>query len=72
MKKVKEMDPYPFVNSENALLAERSFMIEEVKLSAANVYHPEWTEKMGRSMSPSHDTHSEVGTHGYWKNFSSI
>ncbi|KAF3437006.1 hypothetical protein FNV43_RR19759 [Rhamnella rubrinervis] len=60
VKKVKEMDPYPFVNSENALLAERSFMTEEVKLSAANGNRPEWMEKMTRSMSPSYDTHSEI------------
>lgn len=65
MKKVKEMDPYPFVNSENALLAESSFMTEEVKLSASNGYHPEWTEKMARSMPLSHDRHSEVGTYRY-------
>lgn len=74
VKKVKEMDPYAFVNSENELLAERSFMTEKVKLSAANGYHQRWTEKMAKSLSPSQDTHYEVHTCGcgYWGNYSSV
>ncbi|XP_015882539.3 serine/threonine protein phosphatase 2A 55 kDa regulatory subunit B beta isoform isoform X2 [Ziziphus jujuba] len=60
VKKVKEMDPYPYVNSENALLAERSFITEKVTSSAVNGNHPEWTEKMALSMSLSQDIHSEI------------
>lgn len=66
VKKVKEMDPYPYVNSENALLAERSFITEKVTSSAVNGNHPEWTEKMALSMSLSQDIHSEVVTCGLW------
>ena len=55
MKKIKEMDPFPFVNSENALLSESSFMTEQDKPSVPNGCHPEWTDKMAKRMSLSQD-----------------
>lgn len=60
VKKIKEMDPYPFVSSENALLAESSFMTDIYKPSVSNGYHPEWMENMAKSMSPSQDRHAEI------------
>ena len=65
MKKIKEMDPYPFVSSENALLAESSFMTEMDKPSVSNGYHPERMENMAKRMSPSQDRHAEVGKIGF-------
>ncbi|XP_062116220.1 serine/threonine protein phosphatase 2A 55 kDa regulatory subunit B beta isoform-like isoform X2 [Humulus lupulus] len=60
VKKVKEMGSSPFVSSENALLAEKSFMTEQDKLSVSNGYHSEWTVKMEKSMSPTQDQHDEI------------
>lgn len=40
------MDPDPHVSSENALLAERSFLSEADKTSITNGYHPEWADKL--------------------------
>ncbi|PON72217.1 Protein phosphatase 2A regulatory subunit PR [Parasponia andersonii] len=60
VKKVKEMDYFPFVSSENSLLAEKSFMTGQDKSSVPNGYHPEWTDKMGKSMSLSRDKHAEI------------
>ncbi|PON59670.1 Protein phosphatase 2A regulatory subunit PR [Trema orientale] len=60
VKKVKEMDSFPFVSSENSLLAEKSFMSGQDKSSVPNGYHPEWTDKMGKSMSLSQDKHAEI------------
>lgn len=67
MKKVKDMDPYPLVSSENVLLAESSFMAEQDKPSVSNGYHPERMEKMAKSMSPSQDRYVEVGKIGFLK-----
>ncbi|XP_024030531.1 serine/threonine protein phosphatase 2A 55 kDa regulatory subunit B beta isoform isoform X2 [Morus notabilis] len=60
VKKVKDMDPYPLVSSENVLLAESSFMTEQDKPSVSNGYHPERMEKMAKSMSPSQDRYVEI------------
>ncbi|PKI37913.1 serine/threonine protein phosphatase 2A 55 kDa regulatory subunit B beta isoform-like [Punica granatum] len=48
LKKVKEMDADPHISSENALLAERSFVSETDKTSDANGYHLEWTNKVAK------------------------
>lgn len=45
LKKVKEVDPDPHVSSENALLAERSFL-SETEESIINGYCSESTEKV--------------------------
>lgn len=62
-KKVKELNPNPFVHSENVLLAESSFVSGQDKPSVANGYALEWTEKID-NMSPSQDTHAKVGICG--------
>lgn len=46
VKKIKEMDHFPFVSSENTLLAEKNFMNEHNPPSFAHGYHLEWTENM--------------------------
>lgn len=46
MKKIKEMDPFPFVFSGNTLLAEKSFMNEHNPPSFSYGCHLEWTENM--------------------------
>ena len=61
MKKVKDMDPHPFASSENALLAEMSFITGQDKQSVPNGNHRVWTEKMPKSMSAPEDIHAEVG-----------
>lgn len=60
VKKIKEMDPNPLVCSENALLAERSFMSGQDKPSVENGYHLEWTEKIAANIQPSQGVHSKV------------
>lgn len=60
MTKVKEMDPNPLLCSENALLAERSFMNEHDKTSVDNGHNVEWTEKMATNMLPSQGVYSQV------------
>ncbi|XP_042948758.1 serine/threonine protein phosphatase 2A 55 kDa regulatory subunit B beta isoform-like isoform X1 [Carya illinoinensis] len=60
VKKVKEMDPNPLLCSENALLAERSFMNEHDKTSVDNGHNVEWTEKMATNMLPSQGVYSKI------------
>jgi serine/threonine-protein phosphatase 2A regulatory subunit B len=66
VKKVKEMDPNPPVCTENALLAERSFISGQYNSSIDNGYHLEWTEKMATNTFPSQEVHSKVGICGFW------
>ena len=68
MKKVKEVNINPFVRTENALLAERSF-VSGHKPSVGNGYCLEWTEKMANNTSPSHDGHAKVGIFLSWQIF---
>ncbi|XP_060967970.1 serine/threonine protein phosphatase 2A 55 kDa regulatory subunit B beta isoform isoform X2 [Cannabis sativa] len=56
VKKVKEMDSSPYVSSENALLAEKSFMTGQ----DSNGHHSDWTDKMGKNMSPTQYQHDEI------------
>ncbi|KAM7483184.1 hypothetical protein LguiB_007767 [Lonicera macranthoides] len=56
LKEVKEMGLNTIVSSENALLAERSFVSAQRKSSSPNGY----SEKMENSMLPSHVAHSRV------------
>ncbi|KAL6007071.1 hypothetical protein ACLOJK_032567 [Asimina triloba] len=51
-KKAKEMDPNPFVYSENALLSEISFMSEGNEASVPNGYRLEWTNKVLKKDGP--------------------
>ncbi|KAL4634061.1 hypothetical protein ACB092_04G170200 [Castanea dentata] len=60
VKKVKEMNPNPPVCSENALLAERSFISGQDNPSFGNGYLLEWTEKMGSNTFPSQEVHSKI------------
>uniref|UniRef100_A0A2N9IZ35 Serine/threonine-protein phosphatase 2A 55 kDa regulatory subunit B n=1 Tax=Fagus sylvatica TaxID=28930 RepID=A0A2N9IZ35_FAGSY len=60
VKKVKEMDPNPPVCTENALLAERSFISGQYNSSIDNGYHLEWTEKMATNTFPSQEVHSKI------------
>lgn len=60
VKKVKEMQPDPHVSSENALLAEKSFLNETGKPVDANGYHLEWTEQRVQQKLPSQDFSSGV------------
>ncbi|KAK2981181.1 hypothetical protein RJ640_000163 [Escallonia rubra] len=53
-KQVKEMNLNPSVYSENALLAERSFVRGEHKSSFGNGNYLEWKEKTENRMLPSH------------------
>lgn len=64
LKKVKELDLNPFVSSENALLAERSFVSGQPKSSLTNGYSLEWTEKMEKSTVASCIEHTNVGDIG--------
>ncbi|OVA20756.1 Protein phosphatase 2A [Macleaya cordata] len=52
IKKVKEMDQNPSLCLENALLAEKSFMMDQHKTSVPNGYRLEWTNKVAKNMSP--------------------
>ncbi|KAB1200930.1 Serine/threonine protein phosphatase 2A 55 kDa regulatory subunit B beta isoform [Morella rubra] len=56
------MDPNPLVCSENALLAERSFMSGQDKPSVENGYHLEWTEKIAANIQPSQGVHSKTAS----------
>ena len=69
VKKVKEMNINPFVRTENALLAERSFVSGQHKPSVGNGYCLEWTEKMANNNSPPHDGHTKVGICLTWQIF---
>lgn len=60
VKKVKEVDHHPLVCSENALLAERSFMSGQGKQSINNGHHLEWTETMAANMLPFQEVHSKI------------
>ncbi|KAI4336179.1 hypothetical protein L6164_014737 [Bauhinia variegata] len=51
VKQVKEMVPLPSVCSENALLAESSFMSEQENPHAANGYHLEWIKPLAQNLS---------------------
>ncbi|PSS07768.1 Serine/threonine protein like [Actinidia chinensis var. chinensis] len=64
VKKVKEMNINPFVRTENALLAERSFVSGQHKPSVGNGYCLEWTKKMANNNSPPHDGHTKVANIG--------
>jgi serine/threonine-protein phosphatase 2A regulatory subunit B len=64
VKKVKEIDHNPLVCSENALLAERSFMSGQDKPSVDNGYHLERTEKMAANTLPFQEVHPKVGICG--------
>lgn len=66
MKKIKEMDPSPYVSSENTLLAETSFMSGRNTQSVPNGYHLGWTENMAKNMSPSQEVHTKVGGCELW------
>lgn len=68
MKKVKEMDPSPYVYSENTLLAEMSFMSKQNTQSVPNGYL-QWTENMDKNMSPSQEVHTKVGSCESWQGF---
>ncbi|KAK6920675.1 WD40 repeat [Dillenia turbinata] len=64
VKKVKEMDPNPFVSSENSLLAERSFVNEQQVPSVPNGYRLEWTEKVAKSWTLSQEGQTKVASVG--------
>uniref|UniRef100_A0A5B7CAD2 Serine/threonine-protein phosphatase 2A 55 kDa regulatory subunit B n=1 Tax=Davidia involucrata TaxID=16924 RepID=A0A5B7CAD2_DAVIN len=64
VKKVKEMDLNPIVCSENALLAERSFISGQNKPSFANGNCLEWTDKMANSTLASHEGHTKIANIG--------
>ncbi|KAK9090374.1 hypothetical protein Sjap_023551 [Stephania japonica] len=49
-EKCKEMDQNTAVSSENMLLAEKSFVSEQLETSVPNGYHLEWTNKTPRSI----------------------
>lgn len=53
VKKVKEMKPNPSMCSENALLADRSFMSAQNDSSFSNGYHLEWKTKLPENSLPS-------------------
>ncbi|XP_044486409.1 serine/threonine protein phosphatase 2A 55 kDa regulatory subunit B alpha isoform-like isoform X5 [Mangifera indica] len=63
VKKVKEMDPSPYVYSENTLLAEMSFMSKQNTQSVPNGYL-QWTENMDKNMSPSQEVHTKIANTG--------
>lgn len=60
LKKVKEMDLNPSVSSENALLAEMSFVRGQSKSLFASGYSLEWKEEMDRSTLPSNIRDADV------------
>ncbi|GAV58342.1 hypothetical protein CFOL_v3_01876 [Cephalotus follicularis] len=61
VKKVKEMDPNPFVCPENAILAEKSFMSGQNEPAILNGYHMEWTKKMTtKNISPFNEVHNQI------------
>lgn len=64
VKKVKEVDPNPFVCSENALLAERSFSSGQHTPAVANGYHTEWRENMTKNTSLSGEEHMRIAHDG--------
>ncbi|KAK0586664.1 hypothetical protein LWI29_010409 [Acer saccharum] len=64
VKKVKEMNPSPYVSSENTLLAERSFMSGQETPSFSNGYQLEWTEKVAKNMSPSQEVQTKIANNG--------
>ncbi|KAJ8623065.1 hypothetical protein MRB53_031594 [Persea americana] len=53
VKKVKEMKPNPSPCSENAILAERSFVDAQNDSSFSNGYHQEWKTKLPENSPPS-------------------
>ncbi|XVE57166.1 hypothetical protein DITRI_Ditri04bG0070100 [Diplodiscus trichospermus] len=60
VKKAKEMDlPHQFVSSENALLAERSFMSEQDIPSSVNGNYQEWKENVVNNTFLSQEMHSK-------------
>ena len=68
VKKAKEMDPHhQFVSSENALLAERSFMSEQDIPSFVTGNYPEWKEIVANNTFPSQELHSKVCMIGLWQ-----
>lgn len=64
LKKVTEVDPDPHVSSENALLAERSFL-SETEESITNGYCSEWTEKVPNQSLSFQGFRSGVGNISY-------
>ncbi|XWS60756.1 hypothetical protein CRYUN_Cryun07bG0063400 [Craigia yunnanensis] len=61
VKKAKEMDPrHQVVSSENALLAERSFMSEQDIPSFVTGNYPEWKETVANNTFPSQELHSKI------------
>lgn len=52
-KKVKEVKPIPSLCSENAILAERSFVDAQNDSSFSSGYHLEWKTKLPENSPPS-------------------
>ncbi|GMI99478.1 hypothetical protein like AT1G17720 [Hibiscus trionum] len=64
VKKAMEMDfPHQFVSSENALLAERSFLNEQDIPSLANGKYLEWEENVANNTLPSQELHSKIANY---------
>ncbi|KAG9449908.1 hypothetical protein H6P81_009873 [Aristolochia fimbriata] len=60
VKKVKEMDPNPFVCSENALLAEKSFIMEQNAETLTCAYRLEWSPKKPKNVRASSVEHIQA------------